>query len=75
MERKTELGLVFHAQVQTLEGRRIEFQPNHLLCDECWRSADSAYVMACLYGEAFASERDADKPDEGHGTYARKLTD
>lgn len=46
--------IIFHAQVQKLGGRVVEFQPNHLLCDGCWQSAEVAFVHAQLFGSAFA---------------------
>ena len=44
------------AQVQTLNGVTYEFQPEHLLCEECWNCASNheAIALAHVYGSATA---------------------
>jgi hypothetical protein len=49
-----------HAQLQTIEGTHYEFQPEHLLCDDCWNSPsnEGALALANYYGKATASTSD-----------------
>jgi len=47
---KSQFGIRAHAQVQTIDGESFEFQPEHLLCDECWSCADTAYAHALWHG-------------------------
>lgn len=37
-------------QVQHYANQRIEFQPEHLLCEECWGLASTAYSEALVSG-------------------------
>ena len=62
-------GIVTHAQRQTIDGRAVVFQPEHLLCDECWRSADSGYSHAVLFGSCFATSRNGWNDTSGHGIH------
>lgn len=39
-----------HAQRQVVRGWDVEFQPDHLLCDDCWELASSALTEAVLNG-------------------------
>lgn len=63
-------GIRAHAQIQNLDGRTVEFQPEHLLCDECWGSADSAYSHATLFGSCFATSQNGWDDDSDHGMTA-----
>ena len=51
MTTKSQFGIQEHAQIQTLGSVTYEFQPEHLLCDDCWQKADSALAYASYYGE------------------------
>ena len=55
---ESQFGIRRHAQIQTVNGVTYEFQPEHLLCDECWRKADSALAYASYYGEMTVSNND-----------------
>lgn len=55
MNTRTQLGITAHAQIQDLDGRTFEFQPEHLMCDECWSCADNAYAHASYFGTTTAS--------------------
>ena len=64
---KSEFGFKPHAQVQRREnGRTVTFQPQHLLCDECWEWADTAYVEARVFGGGRAHVRGLER-DGDHG--------
>jgi|DEB0MinimDraft_6_1074348.scaffolds.fasta_scaffold61792_2 hypothetical protein len=41
-----------HAQIQHYRDQMVEFQPEHLLCEECWELASSAYAEALCFGGA-----------------------
>jgi hypothetical protein len=49
---ESQFGIRKDAQLQILDGRTFEFQPEHLLCDECWVHADPAFAHASFFGEA-----------------------
>jgi hypothetical protein len=54
----TALGIKYHAQIQTIDGQAFEFQPEHLMCDDCWNHADAALSHASYFGSCVASELD-----------------
>jgi len=47
---KTSKNFVPFAQVQSMDGYRVEFQPEHLLCEDCWSLAFTSYVEAKVFG-------------------------
>lgn len=55
MKTESQFGIRAHAQVQDIEGETYEFQPEHLMCDECWSCADTAYAHASYYGTTTAT--------------------
>lgn len=55
METATQFGIIAHAQIQNLDGRTFEFQPEHLMCDECWSCADQAFAHASYFGATTVS--------------------
>ena len=55
---QSQFGIRAHAQIQVIEGRTYEFQPEHLLCDDCWRTADSALAHASYFGEMTVATSD-----------------
>ena len=71
--KQSQFGIKPHAQLQTIEGHEFEFQPEHLLCDECWNSADSAFSMACYYGACRSGAKDAFM-ENYHGMTVTKLS-
>ena len=54
----TPMGITYHAQIQKLNGRTFEFQPEHLFCDDCWSNADSGLAHASYFGSCNASSLD-----------------
>lgn len=58
METATQFGIITHAQIQNIDGRAFEFQPDHLLCEECWTNVDTAYAHASYYGSCYAGAPD-----------------
>ena len=56
METATQFGIITHAQIQNIDGRTFEFQPEHLMCDECWKLADTAFSHAAYFGSARAGD-------------------
>lgn len=38
------------AQVQSMDGYKVEFQPEHLLCEDCWSLAFTSFVEAKVFG-------------------------
>ena len=67
MGTQSQFGIIAHAQIQSIEGRTFEFQPEHLLCDKCWERVDTAYAHASYYGQATAS------CDAEHGITVTKI--
>lgn len=55
MKTTETLGVKYHAQIQTIEGTTFEFQPEHLLCDDCWKYVETAVSHASYFGEAKAT--------------------
>lgn len=55
MNTESHFGIRAHAQIQTIDGVTFHFQPEHLICDECWSCADTAYAHAIHYGTTTAS--------------------
>jgi hypothetical protein len=55
---QSQFGIRIHAQIQTVCGGTYEFQPEHLLCDECWRRVDTALAHASHYGTVTAQSAD-----------------
>ena len=56
---------VSFAQVQSMDGYRVEFQPEHLLCEDCWSLAFTSYVEAKVFGGGISQvkfQRGADDP-------------
>lgn len=49
-------GIRVHAQVQTINGKKVEFQPEHLMCDKCWSMVDFAYQNASIFGHGSAGK-------------------
>lgn len=65
---KSEFGFKPHAQVQRRpQGRTVTFQPEHLLCDECWEWADTAYIEARVFSGGRAHVAGVDVNGERHG--------
>lgn len=54
MTTTSQFGIQAHAQIQTIDGRTFELQPEHLLCEDCWNLADTAYAHASYFGDAGA---------------------
>lgn len=54
----SQFGIKTHAQIQTINGRTFEFQPEHLCCDDCWDNADEAVAHASYFGSCTASQLD-----------------
>jgi hypothetical protein len=51
---ESQFGIRAHTQIQNIDGVTFEFQPEHLICDECWSCADTAYAHASYYGTTTA---------------------
>jgi hypothetical protein len=47
-------GIKMHAQLQTIDGRHYEFQPEHLFCEKCWEEVDGGLSLASYYGSCRA---------------------
>ena len=63
-----------HAQLQTLDGFRYEFQPEHLFCDQCWDQVDSAFAHASYFGASTAyATQPAFEPKHDHCITVTKL--
>ena len=61
-------GFKPHAQVQRrVNGRTVIFQPEHLLCDECWEWADTAYIEARVFSGGRAHVGGVEADGERHG--------
>lgn len=53
------MNITPHAQVQTIDGTTYEFQPEHLMCDECWSvAAGEGMTLAHVYGSAMVWSHD-----------------
>lgn len=65
---ESQFGIRIHAQIQTIGGRVFEFQPEHLLCEECWSFADDAYAHATFFGAASSGDV------EGHSIHCSKVS-
>lgn len=65
----SQFGIKAHAQIQQLDGRTVEFQPEHLFCDDCWESADSGYSHATIFGSCFAATQHGWDDKSGHGIH------
>jgi hypothetical protein len=63
---QSQFGIRIHAQIQTVNGGTYEFQPEHLLCGECWAFADDAYAHATVYGAVSSGNTD------GHSIHCSK---
>lgn len=53
------------AQLQSMDGYRVEFQPKHLLCEECWSLAFTSYIEARFFGKGISSvtlQKEGDDP-------------
>lgn len=65
---ESEHGFKAHAQIQkSPQGRTVRFQPEHLLCDECWEWADTAYIEARIFGGGRARVQGVEKDGTSHG--------
>ena len=53
-KQKSQFGIKTHAQLQTIDGIKYEFQPEHLFCDKCWEQVDTAFAHASHYGSCSA---------------------
>ena len=56
-KQKSIFGIKMHAQLQTIDGRDYEFQPEHLFCDKCWEEVDGGLSLASYYGSCRALAR------------------
>jgi len=71
---ESQFGVTKHAQLQTLDGFRYEFQPEHLFCDQCWDQVDTAFAHASYFGAARAcATQTAFEPKHDHSITVTKL--
>jgi hypothetical protein len=56
-KQKSQFGIKAHAQLQTIDGIKYEFQPEHLFCEKCWEEVDTALAHASYYGSCRAMAR------------------
>jgi hypothetical protein len=63
---ESQFGIKIHAQLQTIDGREFEFQPEHLLCEKCWEAVDTAFAHASYYGSSSSSIQEAFEPRHDH---------
>ena len=56
-KQKSQFGIKTHAQLQTINGIKYEFQPEHLFCEKCWEEVDTALAHASYYGSCRAMAR------------------
>jgi hypothetical protein len=55
---ESQFGIKPHAQLQFINGRNFDFQPEHLFCEECWTNVDGAFAMASYYGSCISRKDD-----------------
>ena len=53
-KKESQFGIKTHAQLQTIDGVKYDFQPEHLFCDRCWEEVDGALSLASYYGSCKA---------------------
>lgn len=67
----TEHKFKAHAQIQkSPQGKTVTFQPDDLLCDECWDLTETAYVNAKVFGGGRAYAQVVKADGTTHGMHA-----
>jgi hypothetical protein len=56
-KKESQFGIKTHAQLQTINGIKYEFQPEHLFCEKCWEEVDSGLAHASYFGSCRAMAR------------------
>jgi len=56
-KKQSQFGIKTHAQLQTIDGIKYEFQPEHLFCEKCWEEVDGGFSLASYYGSCRAMAR------------------
>lgn len=73
-KKESQFRIKMHAQLQTINGLRYEFQPEHLFCNQCWEQVDSALAHASYFGECTAqATQTAFEPKHDHSITVTKL--